>query len=46
MTYNVGDPGPGLGQVQKYGRFKPFNRILTHALAKSMENLPVFSINA
>jgi len=29
MTYNDGDPDPGLGQIQKYGRFKPFNGILT-----------------
>jgi hypothetical protein len=29
MTYNVGNPGLGLEQAQKYGRVKPVNRIST-----------------
>jgi hypothetical protein len=29
MIYNVGNPGLGLGQAQKYGRVKPVNRIST-----------------
>jgi hypothetical protein len=24
-TYDIGNPGPGLGQVQKCGRVKPVN---------------------
>jgi len=27
MTYDVGNLGPGLGQAQKCGRFKPVNGI-------------------
>ena len=27
MTYDVGNPGPGLGQAQKCGRVKPVNGI-------------------
>jgi hypothetical protein len=23
MTYGIGNPGPGMGQVQKYDRVKP-----------------------
>jgi len=26
MTYDVGNPGPGLGQAQKRGRFKSIMR--------------------
>ena len=29
MTYDVGSPGPGLGQAQKGGRVKLGNRIPT-----------------
>jgi len=29
MTYDVGIPGPSLGQAQKYGRVKPINGIPT-----------------
>jgi hypothetical protein len=28
-TYDVGNPGPGLGQAQKCGRVKPVNEIPT-----------------
>jgi len=27
MTYDVGNPGPGLGQAHKCGRVKPVNGI-------------------
>jgi len=27
MTYDIGNPGPGLGQAQKCGWVKPFNGI-------------------
>jgi hypothetical protein len=27
MTYDVGNPGPGLGQAQKCGRDKPIDEI-------------------
>ena len=30
--YNIGNPGPALGQVQKCGRVKQVNRIPTHVL--------------
>jgi len=29
MTYDIGNPGPGLGQTQKCGRVKPINGIPT-----------------
>ena len=29
MTYNVGIPGPGLGQAQQYGGVKPVNETTT-----------------
>jgi hypothetical protein len=29
MTYDVGNPGPGLGQTQKCGRVRPVNGIPT-----------------
>jgi hypothetical protein len=29
MTYDVGNPDPGLGQAQKCGRVKPVNGIPT-----------------
>jgi len=25
MTYDIGNPGPGLGQVQKFGGVKPLS---------------------
>jgi hypothetical protein len=27
MTYDVGNPGPGMGQAQKCGRIKPVKKI-------------------
>jgi len=27
MTYDIGNPGPGLGQAQKYARVKPVNGV-------------------
>ena len=29
MTYDIGNPGPGLGQAHKCGRVKPVNGIPT-----------------
>ena len=29
MTYDIGNPGPGLGQAHKCGRAKPVNGIPT-----------------
>jgi len=29
MTYDIGNPGPALGQAQKYDRVKPVNGIST-----------------
>ena len=37
MTYNIGNPGPGLGQAQKCGRGNPVNGIPT---------LPLFIIGS
>jgi len=37
MTYNVGNPGPGLGRAQKCGRGNPVNGIPT---------LPLFIIGS
>lgn len=54
ISYDIGNPGPGLGQAQKYGGVKPVNAILLitqisfhskrpHTLTKMADNININS---